>query len=453
MGALAWLVTPAAAQVATTDYTAAIQRGRLIMSEIVQQAGVPGMSVAVGVDGEVVWTQGFGFADLEQRVPATEATLFRVGSVSKSLTAAAVGLLIEEGLLDLDAPVQQYVPTFPEKRWPITTRQLGGHLSGIRHYLGDEMYGATHYEHVLDGLEIFQDDTLLFEPGTRYSYSSYAWNLLSAVVESAAGIPFLQYMRQRVFDPIAMQETSADHNDSLIPRRTRFYERTRSGIVLNAPYVDNSYKWAGGGFIATTADLARFGMALTDGEFLAPETLEILWTSQHLDDGSPTGYGIGWSVGTDHDGRRVVSHSGGSIGGTAFLLLFPDHGLVVATLANSSAPMRLSTAWAIAEPFLPPVPVDLSYQDHRGTYACTYQGRDNAEQAATLYVVGPPDDYAVRFTTGNITADGLQAWSAGRTFRAVVIENGFSIGNIWLTVTGETATGHWNNVALTCDVQ
>jgi CubicO group peptidase (beta-lactamase class C family) len=423
------------------------------MSEIIQQGGVPGMSAAVGVNGELVWTEGFGFADLEQRVPATEATLFRIGSVSKSLTAAAVGLLVEQGLLDLDAPVQQYVPSFPEKRWPITTRQLAGHLSGIRHYNGNEMYGDKHYDNVLDGLEIFENDTLLFEPGTRYSYSSYAWNLLSAVVESAAGKPFLQYMQERVFDVIGMQETSADHNDSIIPHRTRFYERARSGIVLNAPYVDNSYKWAGGGFIGTTADLVRFGMAHIDGGVLTPATLEVLWTSQHLNDGSATGYGIGWRVGTDHYGRRVVSHAGGSIGGTAFLLLFPDDGVVVSTLANSSAPMTFSTAWAIAEPFLPPVAVDRSYQNHTGTYACTYPYRNNPAQTATLHVAGSPEDYSVRFSTRDLTAESIKAWSAGRTFRAVVIQDGFSIGNIWLTVTGESATGHWNGAALTCEVR
>jgi len=452
-GLLVVLAVPTAAQSPVADHSAAIERGRLVMSEIIQQGGVPGMSVAVAVNGEVVWTQGFGFADLEQQIPATEATLFRIGSVSKSVTAAAVGLLIEQGRLDLDAPVQQYVPTFPEKRWPITTRQLGGHISGIRHYNGDEMLGSKYYETVVEGLEIFENDTLLFEPGARYSYSSYAWNLLSAVVESAAGTPFLQYMQESVFDVIGMQETSADHNDSIIPHRTSFYERAPGGIVLNAPYVDNSYKWAGGGFIGTTADLVRFGAALTEDGFLNPETLEVLWTSQHLNDGSPTGYGIGWGVGTDYYGRRVVSHSGGSVGGTAFLMLFPDDGVVVATLANSSAPMRFSTAWAIAEPFLPPVAVDRSYRDHSGTYACTYPYRNNPAQAATLHIAGSPENYSVRFSTRTLTADGIKAWGAGSTFRAVVIEDGFSIGNIWLTVTGETATGHWNNSALTCELR
>jgi CubicO group peptidase (beta-lactamase class C family) len=270
-------------------YGGAIEHARLIMREIVHRTGVPGMSVAVGVNGEIVWAEGFGFADLENRVPVTPATRLRVGSVSKPITAAAVGLLVQRGKLDLDAPVQQYVPSFPEKRWPITTRQLAGHIAGIRHY--------------------------------RYSYSSYAWNLISAVVEAASGQDFLPYMQQHVFDKIGMSETVADHTDSIIPNRTRFYERNGDGVTLNAPYVDNSYKWAGGGFVSTPRGLVRFGMAHLKEGFLDPATLELMWTSQRTNNGEETGYGIGWSVRTDYTGRRAMAHSGGSVGGTAHLQL------------------------------------------------------------------------------------------------------------------------------------
>ena len=295
---------------------AGVERGRLVMREVLHQTGVPGMAVAVGVNGAVAWSEGFGFADLELSVPATRLTRFRVGSVSKPITAAALGLLVERGQLDLDAPVQRYVPTFPQKRWPVTSRALAGHLSGVRHYLGAETYGSRRYATVLEGLTIFQDDSLLFEPGTRFSYSSYAWNLLSAVMEGASGESFLPFMDANVFQPLGLRHIVADHTDSLVPNRTRFYMRTREGGVLNAPYVDNSYKWAGGGFLSTAEDVARFGMAhLSDAGFLQPATRELLWTSQHTNDGEPTNYGIGWSIGTDHHGRRVVHHGGSSVGG------------------------------------------------------------------------------------------------------------------------------------------
>ncbi len=214
---------------------------------------------------------------------------------------------------------------------------------------------SRRYATVLEGLEIFQDDTLLFEPGTRYSYSSYAWNLLSAAVEGASGEDFLSYMQRHVFEPLGMTHTVADHTDSIIPHRTEFYNRDDNRRVLNAPFVDNSYKWAGGGFLSTPEDLVRFGMAHLDGSMLKRETVQLLWTSQRTNAGAETGYGIGWSVATDREGRRTVAHGGGSIGGTAFLLIFPEERVVVATVGNlTQAPNGYTPAWLIAEPFLKP---------------------------------------------------------------------------------------------------
>jgi CubicO group peptidase (beta-lactamase class C family) len=228
----------------------------------------------------------------------TPLTRFRVGSVSKSLTAAALGLLVEEGKLDLDAPVQRYVPAFPRKRWPVTTRQAAGHLAGIRHYLPGEFESRRHYA------------------------------------------------------------TVAEHVDSLIPFRARFYARdtaggrpdSAAGGIVNAPYVDNSYKWAGGGFLSTTEDLARFAQALLAGRLLKPATLRLLWTSQRTRDGEETGYGLGWTVRTDSAGRRRVGHTGGSMGGTANLIIYPEERLVVALLVNSDRTF-IGAAPRIAEGF------------------------------------------------------------------------------------------------------
>jgi CubicO group peptidase (beta-lactamase class C family) len=299
--------------------------------------GIPGVSVAVAVDGEVVWTEGFGFADVENRVPLTAETRMRIGSVSKSVTSAAVGLLVQEGKLDLDAPVQRYVPSFPRKAQPITTRQLAGHLAGIRHYRGTEMLSARPYPTVVASLDIFKDDSLLHPPGSRYAYSSYGWNLLSAVVEGAAGKPFLTVMHERVFAPLGLRSIVAEHVDSLIPFRAHYYERSRDGVLRNAPYVDNSYKWAGGGFISNTEDLVRFGSALLQPGFLNAGTLTTLFTPMRTTAGEETHYAIGWRVGTDDAGRREIAHSGGSVGANAFLVMYPDQRVVVAVLSNTTA--------------------------------------------------------------------------------------------------------------------
>ena len=187
-------VTPAVGIASTSDeYGRAIEDARAIVREVMAESGIPGVSVAVGFHSRVVWSEGFGLADLERFVPVTTLTKFRVRSVSKPITAAAMGVLMEAGKLGLDVPVQNYVPDFPEKRWPITVRQVAGHIAGIRHYADDEFLSNRRYPDVTTSLEIFEDDPLLFEPGTQYSYSSYGWNFLSAVVEAASGEEFLGF--------------------------------------------------------------------------------------------------------------------------------------------------------------------------------------------------------------------------------------------------------------------
>jgi len=320
-------------------YGATVARARALVCA--KLAGrISGLQVAVGVDGKLVWSEGFGYADVARKIPVTAETQFRIGSVSKPITAAAVALLYEQGKLDLDAPVQRYVPSFPDKGIPITTRQLAGHLAGIRHYRGDEFLLNRHFTTVLEGLTIFQNDSLLFPPGTKFSYSTYGWNLISAVVEAAAGQDFLSYTTRNVFRPLGMTHTAPDRVDSLMPNRTRFYEYGADSGFIPAPAVDNSYKWAGGGFVSTAEDLVKFGSAMLRPGFLKAETLELLFTSQKTTGGEPTGYGIGWFVSTDSLGHRWVFHGGSSVGGSTAFGVDRDSRVVVAITSNlSDAPL------------------------------------------------------------------------------------------------------------------
>ena len=231
----------------------------------------------------------------------------------------------------------------------MTTRQLAGHLGGIRHYRGLENLSRTNYLTVLSGIAIFADDSLINEPGTEFSYSSYGWNLISAVVEGASGEDFLDYMVRVVFDPLGMDRTVADWNAPIIADRTRFYVADSTGQVFNAPYVDNSYKWAGGGFLSTPADLLVFANAHLEPGYLQAKTLETLFTSQRLRNGTETGYGLGWRSTTNGHGETIVSHTGGSVGGRTVLTLNRDTGLIVANL--SSAPISNALAARVEELF------------------------------------------------------------------------------------------------------
>jgi serine beta-lactamase-like protein LACTB, mitochondrial len=316
--------------------------------------GTPGLALAVAVDGKIVYSEGFGFADLEERVPVWPTTKFRIGSISKPLTATALMELVEAGKIDLDAPVQKYVPSFPDKGAVMTVRMVAGHLAGIRHYNGDEMTIQRHYDNVLDGLKIFENDPLVDPPGAKFHYSSYGFNLLSAVIESASGVPFLVYMQEHVFTPMGLVHTTADQNTQIIEQRSRFYELAKDGHQENAPYVDNSYKWAGGGFLSTAEDLVRFGSQLLQPGFLKVGSLELLFTSQKTKAGEETHYGMGWGVSKTPSGQRIYEHSGGSVGGTSQLIVYPDSHVVVALVTNlSGGTWKREEVEAVAEKFAP----------------------------------------------------------------------------------------------------
>lgn len=322
--------------VGETKYDQAIELGRYLMDSLLQTGKAPGMDIAISIDGEVVWSEGFGYADLEhQQAVLAGQTRFRIGSVSKPLAAAGIGRLMDMGKIDLEEPIETYVPYWPTKKYTFSVHQLAGHIAGIRHYKGTEFMLTRHFETVEEGIGIFKDDPLLFEPGERFSYSSHGFNLLSAAVEGASGESFLRFMQKEVFDPIGMSSTCADINDSIIANRASFYELNPDTLMVNARYVDNSYKWAGGGFISTTLDLLKFGEAHMSGGFLSEETWTILTTPQSLNNGEHTRYGVGWFVGGEGEMYRI-GHGGGSIGGITDFVMYPELGMVVAMLSNSS---------------------------------------------------------------------------------------------------------------------
>src|ERR1700676_1233394 len=275
----------------------------------------PGMSIAVTVNGKMVWAEGFGLADLEQCVPVTPKTKFRIGSTSKPLTSAGVMLLYDQKRLDLDAPIQRYVPAFPPKGQVITTRELLGHLAGIRDYNAEEggKLDRDVYHSVSESLKRFKDDPLAAPPDTKWIYSTYGYVLASAAIEVASGQDFLSFMHDKVFSPLGMQDTLADESDKIIPNRARWYTIMGDGTYRNTRFEDLSYKWAGGGFLSTAEDLARFGSALLKPGFLKQDTLAMIFSRQETNAGEKTKYGLGWFIHDTGDGgaEQQFEHSGG----------------------------------------------------------------------------------------------------------------------------------------------
>src|SRR5208282_3783077 len=308
------------------------------VSKFMSSSRVPGVSVAVVENGQYEWASGFGFADLENNVPASEHTLFRLASISKSLTATAAMQLWERGQLDLDAPVQKYCPAFPQKPWPITTREVMGHLAGIRHYKSgsqdDPETGNTkHFDNPIQaGLDFFKNDALLSEPGKTFHYSTQGYTLVGCIIEGASNSKYVDFMRQNVFTPAGMYHTQADNRFAIIPYRTRFYHKTASGTVENADFLDSSYKIPGGGWLSSVEDMAHFEVAILNDKLIKRPTRDLMWTPLKPSDGSKDGYGLGWGNGDD-DGIATVGHTGGQQGTATAFLIAPAQrdGVVVLT--------------------------------------------------------------------------------------------------------------------------
>ncbi|MBV8856831.1 MAG: beta-lactamase family protein [Acidobacteria bacterium] len=306
----------------------------LVGAEMAKQK-IPGMTVAVVSERRVRWSAGFGLQDIENNVAAKAATVYRLGSISKPITATAVMQLYERGRIDLDAPVQKYCPAFPEKRWPVTTRQLLGHLSGIRHYKSDEEFNSTRfYASINEGLSMFKDDPLLFEPGTKFNYTTHGYSVLGCVVEGASGQKFSDFVSENVLRPAAMEHMRVDSVADIIPNRAQGYRITDRGVLTNSPLADNSYKVPGGGFVSTAEDLARFAVALQTDRLLKRATLEMMFTPQKLKDGKETSYGLGWGVTRRPTGERVVNHGGAQQRVSTFLQMQPEQGLAVVIMSN-----------------------------------------------------------------------------------------------------------------------
>jgi CubicO group peptidase (beta-lactamase class C family) len=338
----------------------ALDRGRHILRAGLTEQNLPGLSVAVGVDGDIVWAEGFGWADLESRVSVTPDTRFRIGTASIALTSAAVGLLLEKDRLKLDEEIQTYVPEFPKKERPVTLRQLMGHTAGVRSDGGDEgPLFSQRCERPVDALPHFAESALLFEPGTQYRYSRYGWIVVSAAIEAAADEPFLRFVRRHIFDPLGMDDTKADSATNPIGDRAtsyfpRFAADPRYGLHLMRPLDYSCYAGASA-FLSTPSDLVRFALAINSGTLLQPSTVQLLQTSQRLPSGQETGYGLGWDLETvtlAGEQARQVGHDGDSLGGmVASLMTFPERGLVVAVTSNISYADTPALALKVAQAF------------------------------------------------------------------------------------------------------
>ena len=282
---------------------------------------------------DFTWVNAYGYADLENKVPAKPESAYRLASVTKPMTAIAVMQLVEKGKINLDAEVQTYVSYFPKKQWPVTVRQLLGHLGGISHYKdpAKELHIKDH-KSTRDAIAIFENFDLVAEPGTRYSYSSYGYNLLGAIIEGASGMSYGDYMRQNVWLPLGMTDTQMDDPLEVIPNRVRGYQLI-NGKVKNSEFVDISSRFAAGGTRSTVPDLLKFARGVIAGKLLTPASMNVVATSMSTREGRLTDYGMGWQT-TPFNGRYMLVHSGGQNETRTLLYILPSQNMALAVGVN-----------------------------------------------------------------------------------------------------------------------
>jgi len=311
--------------------------------------GAPAMSAAVAIDGKVVWRGAAGWADMESEAPATLQTRFRIGSTSKAITGTALARLVDQGVIDLDTPISQYMEKLPNPAWAeITPRQLASHMAGLPHYnentdwLGGYHSIAlqTHYADVRDAVEVFDESELLFAPGTDFHYSTLGTVLLGAVMSEAAGIPYRELVAEQVFEPVGMRETvvAPETAGGAEAMATSYYHEDGRYRVWRP--VDQSHRLPGGGWASTPSDLARMGVAFLDEDYLSRSTRETFWTPQRLESGevNPQNYALGWrwhEMEMGDSGVLSHAHHGGvSRGGQALLMVLPDYDMAIAFTIN-----------------------------------------------------------------------------------------------------------------------
>lgn len=293
---------------------------------------IPGLTIGF-LKGDHIWAHGYGYSDLENMVPAHAESAYRLASITKTITAIAVLQLAEAGRINLDKEVQAYVPHFPRKKWPVTVRQLLGHLGGISHYR--DYSKESHFKQHMNtrqALAVFQHFDLVAEPGTKYNYSSYGYNLLGAVIERASGLSYASYISRSILNPLGMSSTRLDSPIDLIPHRVRGY-RLINGEVKNSEFVDISSRFAGGGTRSTVIDLLKYAQGICAGKLLKPETWRLMFTSMATRAKHFTGYGMGWRI-NPWQGHFQVSHGGSQPETRTYFLLFPSEKFAIAIGAN-----------------------------------------------------------------------------------------------------------------------
>lgn len=306
------------------------------LSELTGKKENIGIAAGYSIDDEIKWTKSDGLICENSEVPFTTKTLTRIASIAKNFTAVAIMQLVEKGQIEIDKPIENYLPNLPEDKKQITVKQLLAHTAGISQYMGEkEIENTIHYETLQDAMDVFISRPLLFEPGSKYFYTTYGYVILGRVIEEVSGLSYQDYMRKNIFDVAGMSNTAVEQINEQYPNKSCLYHKS-GRKAKEGKQNDLSNRIPGGGFYSTLEDVMKFGNALLAGKFIEQKTLDKMIQKEPVEyDGNS--YGLGWFLyGPPPNENVVIGHSGGQTGCTSQLMIIPKSKTVIVVLSNTS---------------------------------------------------------------------------------------------------------------------
>lgn len=338
---------------APTTMGVAIAKGRVILNEMLSE--YPGVSISVGIKDSIVWSEGFGYADVSKNKAVNPDHQFRYYSLSKSITGMALIKLMESGQIDIEKSAREYLPDLPEVYQKVLIKHLIAHTAGIRNYNKGEWLKISQDNcwKAQDALSVFINDPLVSEPGESMAYSSFGYVLLSAIIESASGKNFIDYLNTMIFEPLGINSISMDGSSNQLNEVT-YYEEWNSKKTKGkvARPINNTCKFGAGGLVGTTNDFIKLHLKMLNNDLSTKSFTTIYYSSLKKSDGESVNYAFGIGDNISETGIRTNSHSGSGIGGNAVFIVYPDHQLVIAIAGNIESKEMNTKIGEIAKLFL-----------------------------------------------------------------------------------------------------
>jgi len=425
---------------ATADSELARAVDEIITREM-EAVPMAGVSVAIARGGDVLVAKGYGLADIENDVPATDETVYRIGSITKQFTAAGIMQLVESGDVSLDDELTRFLPDYPMQGHVVTVEHLLNHTSGIKSYtgLGERWARTISLDLSRDELvAMFKNEPFDFAPGDRYRYNNSGYYLLGLIIETASGQTYTEYLEEHVFPKAGLEATYYCDNRPIIPNRAEGYDVV-DGEIVNDELIGMRQPFSAGSLCSTVTDLVKWTRALSSGAVVNPDSYLQMTTPRTLNDGSALTYGFGLVVGEFEEHPRVA-HGGGINGFVTSLARYPDDDVIVVVLTNSgdAHPGQLAndlSRLALGLPAAEVLDLDLTADDlarYEGTYGAAGVRIEVSARDGRLFVTGAGPEtrlmhqgehafvteldphVQVRFVVDDETADAIVVSPGGR---------------------------------------